>query len=917
MDSAAYLDRLVRALVVTESAALGEGQVVDHGHVATVLQNRIYPMVLEWSAVPFLPPAELVVLFDRFAKAPHEWSPADGSDLQLFEDFGLTLQDGDGIALAITVAKEIEGLPSETVRQAVRARALAIACPVARLSGSYTGSIPELRQRLRDAAVVRESYHRHFRQIEKLGGPAALLEGIDLAWLAQQSRTWNTKSVRDFLSGRLRPRDEGREEVQVKVDDAAKALVRALQAVVEARLPKLETFDALCETVRARPSGDLAEAILRRVLPVVSLQERSWSSQELPVGGYADLSTRGTYDRLLISNLAYPEEEFVRRVVENELLFYELEAPPAQQPPKQFVFLDAGPATWGIPRLAGAAVALSVAGRARERGAEARIAAAGRVDRPFEDIDRARGVHELLDYQRWGPDLAAELGRWAEAARRESKGHATGADLFVCSEAGKLAEIGEWARAADLPPGLRLHVFTTDLEDGQAALWRREAGAFVPLARLSLAAKDLLPEKPSPAAPPALRANYLSTIEVNWDWASNALCAAIDDRGRAVTGHENGELHLWDAVRGAHLGLLCTFSQGIASVALSGDYLLVVVREPVGGPRVPALYSLRIDGKESGALSSRVARLEPNAVAAGWLPGQFFWWESETHLVEYRADRNVLERRDGCLKRAHQPFFVSAARQELVWREPGGKVVHFNLRERRYDPISDSTRALLEAARHRAVDPAGTVLVRMQNQDRDAEVRYAFPPPSNLMGVGTLRNCQPPRAVNGRADRLISANSDSLWFWGLRDGKLVRQIASPRQKLSRIHAEPAAIFLEFKDREGILLRYGPEGVQVERPRGAGPGHLRSGVDVAKERTRFGGLELAWPSGRRLEFYRRGEKEPFIRFWFQAPHLKWVMASRDAVAGNAIGDLSLPEGVQLSKDPVRLARLLREAVHGHA
>ena len=71
------------------------------------------------------------------------------------------------------------------------------------------------------------------------------------------------------------------------------------------------------------------------------------------------------------------------------------------------------------------------------------------------------------------------------------------------------------------------------------------------------------------------------------------------------------------------------------------------------------------------------------------------------------------------------------------------------------------------------------------------------------------------------------------------------------------------------------------------------------------------------SDRCAEFFRAGEEEPRLRFWFRATPLLWVAASMEHTAGNALGTLIHPEGTLLLKSPARLARLLATGGPLHA
>ncbi len=926
-----YQERLIRALMICESAALGDDQLADQGHIQSVLQERIYPMILEWSNLPFLPPPELVVLFDRFATNMEEFDYVrrEFQFRSIWIYFASTLVDRDGRPLMLTLTEELEGLSRQAVRQAVRARALALLCPTPKLDGSFTDSIPKLREGLKSEVGNGITYHRILRTSSWKVHPHDLFSALDHDWMAHQLRSWDQKSIRSFLSGRLRQRSLKSGEVEGKIDQAARALTGVLQAIIQAKTPKLDTLDAILDVVRSRPSGALAEAVLRRVLPLVNVNEVSWASQEMPTGGYVDISTRGTFDRLLISNLAYSDEEFARRMTEGELLYYELEAPPASQPPRQYVLLDASPATWGIPRLAGSAVALSVLNRARERRADAAIFGAGRIDRPFTDLDRASGVHELLDHQRWEEDLTSDLRTLSTRVAKETRNHPTGADLFLCTEADRLKEIHDWARSSDLPPGIRLHVFASDQIDGRATLWRRESGSFVPLSTLSLAIKDLLPESDPPAIVPTAAVPAVafrnSSTEVNWDWGSNVNTAAIDPSGLAITGHENGEVHLWDAIRALHLRHCFKYSHAVNAVALSGGY--AVVSLSIGN-----MFSF---AAEKGGFVPIQSRLFPSdgVIRPGWKPGQFFWWGSPDTLVAYQARNFTLRTYPGMIKPPQQLFVVDPEARTVVWRDSSSKVASFDLNEKKTVRQSRYDEILERHVRHQAIDSEGRVAVEMTGASTKAEIHWLNPAGTR---PAVIERCQRPKAVSAAANRVIAVNTDSIWFWMLNERKLVKEIVSPRQTLLRLHfgsttgaSHSAALFLEFQGGSGLVLHWdadhqdplqvdpivNPEkrifrsqthgGVGVFRSRSAyevRPGKEDSMIPAGKWR-------LNCRSDRCIEFHRNGHDRPLLHFWFRQKPLTWVLASREYVAGNAVSSLIPAEGKTLLKDPVRLARMM--------
>src|SRR5262249_35274950 len=141
-----------------------------------------------------------------------------------------------------------------------------------------------------------------------------------------------------------------------------------------------------------------------------------------------------------------------------------------------------------------------------------------------------------------------------------------------------------------------------------------------------------LPEpapQPIPAAPVPAVLFRNANAEVAWDWGSNVTCAAIDSSGLAITGHENGEVHLWDSVRAVHLRHCFMFPQPVASVAISGGHAVVALDR--GG-----MHAFAVEKGGFVPIQSALFPADRGVIRPGWEPGQFFWWSSPSTLTEYQ-----------------------------------------------------------------------------------------------------------------------------------------------------------------------------------------------------------------------------------------------------------------------------------------
>jgi hypothetical protein len=105
--------------------------------------------------------------------------------------------------------------------------------------------------------------------------------------------------------------------------------------------------------------------LTRQLMAALTLPRAISEPQDLPLGGVSDITNRGSFDRLLVSELAHDDLSFVVRVALNEALYLRREAPPNVPPRKRLILIDSGIRLWGVPRVFATAAALALAGTRR------------------------------------------------------------------------------------------------------------------------------------------------------------------------------------------------------------------------------------------------------------------------------------------------------------------------------------------------------------------------------------------------------------------------------------------------------------------------------------------------------------------------------------------------------------------------
>ena len=234
--------------------------------------------------------------------------------------------------------------------------------------------------------------------------------------------------------------------------------------------PPTDLLEQLAQDARTAGLARLSQqlgAVLR-----VPLHLRGAGEQ--PLGGVADLSNRGDFDRLLLSELAHDDLSLLARLANNEALYLRREQPPRPEMRPRTILLDTTLRLWGVPRVFALAAAL----------AWARLAPAGRASAPPEawalgghdrtalHLDTVAGVVAALG----ALDPALHAGEaLTDFARLPAR-----ADVLLITEAQQLTQ-PDFARAlAEAAPALR-YLLTVD-RNGELALFEYLNGQRRPVA---------------------------------------------------------------------------------------------------------------------------------------------------------------------------------------------------------------------------------------------------------------------------------------------------------------------------------------------------------------------------------------------------------------------------------------------------
>lgn len=413
--------------------------------------------------------------------------------------------------------------------------------------------------------------------------------------------------------------------------------------------------------VRPRLAG--VRRHVEQMVAALAVPPRRRDPQRMPVGGYADVVTHGSVDRLLPSQHALDEIDFLRRFSENELLFFRREEPPTQARDALAIVLDQGVRTWGDVRLVLTAATLALAQRAVDKAKPMQFACTSR--------SHVASLTDLSD-----PELAATLEASdvtrhpGEALERilETKSDVP-RDVYLLTHPFALNDDNVRAAARRLGKEDRLFALTVTGR-GEAALVELRHGLPVLLRSFRI---DFAPATTAAAKTPSVEpTDWKGPVErVGWPFPfcprGPAKHIAFDEAGKHVlTVLERGMLCVWNiaSARAEVLprprvgGIIITNWRSV--VGVEGGFALLAFQETAAH-----VFLYRLDRRECTYYTFA------NTSAEEWAFGTLYYLRRLHSIVVARinevADSRLIDLRTETVK-APNPTDAVAANGRSAWQ---------------------------------------------------------------------------------------------------------------------------------------------------------------------------------------------------------------------------------------------------------
>jgi len=132
---------------------------------------------------------------------------------------------------------------------------------------------------------------------------------------------------------------------------------------IEEELPAVDILTQLANDPKTQGLARLT----KRLLAALRIPMKTAGASDLPFGGVSDITNRGDFDRLLLSELAQDEDMLSARLVNNEALYFRREEPPDQRILQRIILMDQTIKMWGLPRVFAMSAALALGEQKKEK----------------------------------------------------------------------------------------------------------------------------------------------------------------------------------------------------------------------------------------------------------------------------------------------------------------------------------------------------------------------------------------------------------------------------------------------------------------------------------------------------------------------------------------------------------------------
>lgn len=164
----------------------------------------------------------------------------------------------------------------------------------------------------------------------------------------------------------------------------------------------VETDKDFIQELIEEPKTFQVGSLIKRIWSGLKIPMRHLSPGEQPIGGVSDMTNKGDFSRMLLSEFANEDEVFMNRVANNEALYIQREIPPEENIFERIILIDISLKNWGTPKVLAFASAIAVIKHPKAHS-ECKVFALGQssipisLDKLDEVVDNLNQVSPVLE----------------------------------------------------------------------------------------------------------------------------------------------------------------------------------------------------------------------------------------------------------------------------------------------------------------------------------------------------------------------------------------------------------------------------------------------------------------------------------------------------------------------------------------
>lgn len=155
----------------------------------------------------------------------------------------------------------------------------------------------------------------------------------------------------------------------------------------------IETDKDFIQELIEEPKTFQVGSLIKRIWSGLKIPMRHLSPGEQPIGGVSDMTNKGDFSRMLLSEFANEDEVFMNRVANNEALYIQREIPPEENVFERIILIDTSLKNWGTPKVLAFASAIAVIKHPKAHS-ECKVFALGQNSIPI----KLNKVEEVIDH---------------------------------------------------------------------------------------------------------------------------------------------------------------------------------------------------------------------------------------------------------------------------------------------------------------------------------------------------------------------------------------------------------------------------------------------------------------------------------------------------------------------------------------